>query len=915
MRTSILRSRLLLSLLLGFGLVAEAHAQSVPSVLHQEGLLIDAASGNPLAGPVTLRFSLFPAAMGGVAGWTEQYANVALVEGYYSVLLGSQVPLTETLVRNNQNLEVQIGAVVLSPRTRLVAVPFALVAQALRGGPVDATTVAIGGVPIINAQGQWVGNPTGLQGPAGVAGAAGPAGPAGPAGGVGANGSADTPAQVLDKVRQVDGPASDLNADLLDGISSAGFIQVGAAIDATSLGGQPAANYLRTAVQVLAILAPADGPNSGLDADRLDGLDSSQFVTTGPQALALIQGVDGVNSGLDADRLDGIDSAAFFQPAAANASATIMNIVKAADGSGSGVDTDLLDGLDSTKFMRTDENTGTSGLISVNGVDIHVGEMAGAGRAWMVDGVRVGASGSDGAYFGMKDEGDNNADAVVAWGDDPGDDLRFIFTRSGGPADGEEYMRIVANGNVGIGKPAPDHKVHVAGTVGATALNLEPLAQPPANPTRGHMYLDTASLKLKVYDGSRWNNLGASGAPNIAFGMWNDLADGGDNGTRLPYSVSYTKQEAGTRLWLQFSSNLRTHGGAGSCCRWALRVNGAQCDVPVNGNVYINPAGNYHHHTTINGICNNVPAGNVNVESFIELCPGYGAADCYTGWNSMTALIVREVPAAENISFARVENMNDGADATSALPISTVINKQAAGSLLELTYAASMRIHGADGGCCRWGVRVDGNQCNVPVNGNVYTSPAGDPHHIRTIQGVCAGVAAGNHTIQPYVEQCPGYGNYDCYTGWQSTSLLAAREIPVGSRYAYGMWAGGERGEDATQPVPGYSVAYTKQEAGTALRLTYSANLRTHGGDGSCCRWALRVNGNNCPIPVNGNVYISPGGNYHWHRTITGMCTGVAAGNITVQPWLELCPGYGAHDCYTGWNSMSSIIVEEGPIF
>jgi hypothetical protein len=225
-----------------------------------------------------------------------------------------------------------------------------------------------------------------------------------------------------------------------------------------------------------------------------------------------------------------------------------------------------------------------------------------------------------------------------------------------------------------------------------------------------------------------------------------------------------------------------------------------------------------------------------------------------------------------------------------------------------------MRTHGGGGICCQWGLRVDGQQCQTPVNGTVYLDPGGDPHHMRTIQGVCPNIGAGNHTIQPYVELCPGYGGADCYTGWQSTSTLIAREIPANARYAYGMWNGNAaRGEDATQAVPGISVAYNKQEAGTPLRLTYSSNLRTHGGGGSCCRWALRVNGANCNPPVNGNVYIEPGGNYHQHRTITGMCTGVGAGAITVQPWLEQCPGYGVHDCHTGWNSMSSLIVEEGP--
>jgi hypothetical protein len=60
----------------------------------------------------------------------------------------------------------------------------------------------------------------------------------------------------------------------------------------------------------------------------------------------------------------------------------------------------------------------------------------------------------------------------------------------------------------------------------------------------------------------------------------------------------------------------------------------------------------------------------------------------------------------------------------------------------------------------------------------VYLNIQNDPHHIRTITGMCSGVGAGQHRIQPYVEQCPGYGSYDCYTGWQSTSTLMVQEEP-----------------------------------------------------------------------------------------------------------------------------------------
>ena len=143
----------------------------------------------------------------------------------------------------------------------------------------------------------------------------------------------------------------------------------------------------------------------------------------------------------------------------------LLGIVRNNDGAGSGVDADRIDGIDSSQFMRTDADTGTSGLIGSTGFHVRLNEMGGAVRPWMSDGLRIGAGGSDGAYFGMKFEGVDNADAVVGWGDGPGDDLRFIFTRSGGPADGEERMRILASGQVGIGTADPRANLDVNGGV------------------------------------------------------------------------------------------------------------------------------------------------------------------------------------------------------------------------------------------------------------------------------------------------------------------------------------------------------------------------------------------------------------------------------------------------------------------
>jgi hypothetical protein len=88
---------------------------------------------------------------------------------------------------------------------------------------------------------------------------------------------------------------------------------------------------------------------------------------------------------------------------------------------------------------------------------LHIGDGLGAGyRPWMERGTLVSEH-TDNVFFGLKNEGPDRKDAVIAWGDNPIDAFRFVFTEVGGPDNGQEIMRLQPNGNVGIGTTNPQY--------------------------------------------------------------------------------------------------------------------------------------------------------------------------------------------------------------------------------------------------------------------------------------------------------------------------------------------------------------------------------------------------------------------------------------------------------------------------
>ena len=51
-----------------------------------------------------------------------------------------------------------------------------------------------------------------------------------------------------------------------------------------------------------------------------------------------------------------------------------------------------------------------------------------------------------------------------------------------------------------------------------------------------------------------------------------------------------------------------------------------------------------HRHRHIEGYCNQVPKGHVRVGFWVGNCAGTGNADAYSGWKSVSRIVIEEVP-------------------------------------------------------------------------------------------------------------------------------------------------------------------------------------------------------------------------------------------------------------------------------
>ena len=85
--------------------------------------------------------------------------------------------------------------------------------------------------------------------------------------------------------------------------------------------------------------------------------------------------------------------------------------------------------------------------------------------------------------------------------------------------------------------------------------------------------------------------------------------------------------------------------------------------------------------------------------------------------------------------------------------------------------------------------------------------------------------------------------------------------------------------------------------------------------NGKCNRWYFKFNGNECsgPLPIESIVYYGGLSNIHRNHFFQGYCENLAHGTVSVEFWVGKCSGISLGNAYTGYNSVSRIMIEEVP--
>ncbi|XP_028646767.1 collagen triple helix repeat-containing protein 1 isoform X1 [Erpetoichthys calabaricus] len=139
--------------------------------------------------------------------------------------------------------------------------------------------------------------------------------------------------------------------------------------------------------------------------------------------------------------------------------------------------------------------------------------------------------------------------------------------------------------------------------------------------------------------------------PNYKQCAWSSLNYGIDLGKIA--DCTFTKMRTDSALRVVFSGSLRLKCKNACCQRWYFTFNGAECTGPLpieaiiyldQGSPELNSTINIHRTSSVEGLCEGIHAGLVDVGVWVGTCADYPRGDASTGWNSVSRIIIEELP-------------------------------------------------------------------------------------------------------------------------------------------------------------------------------------------------------------------------------------------------------------------------------
>ncbi|XP_013421168.1 uncharacterized protein LOC106181354, partial [Lingula anatina] len=236
-------------------------------------------------------------------------------------------------------------------------------------------------------------------------------------------------------------------------------------------------------------------------------------------------------------------------------------------------------------------------------------------------------------------------------------------------------------------------------------------------------------------------------------------------------SVNYMKKNASTALRVRWSGRIRGGYSSNYGSRFYFTFNGAPCSEPagIEAVDWTGAGRNYIQHTEFEGLCNNIPAGRIQIGFNVGKLPGISWQP-YLGWSLGNCKITaEEVDLGENKGTCphhTVFNVKQHTFATA--DTASGIYSASAFSYTKLAPDTSLRVRwfGTLGvksqspapGCLRFYFTFNGEECKAPtpIDGAIawLTDPIIRTQTTHSIEGICQNLGQGDHAVALNVGQC-----------------------------------------------------------------------------------------------------------------------------------------------------------------